>query len=444
MNLGKENEQREYKETTSELNTALEDICAILNKHGSGELYFGIKDNGDVIGFQIGKNTEDDISRKIYDNIEPKIYPDINEIKLDGKSVIKVSFHGAYRPYSVKGRHFIRVSDDSRIMSEQELVNFIRNIDYTNSWEDQMTEYGFDDVDEEALMSFYEKAEKSGRLDFQIYNKENLLRYLGLANEAHLNKAGYYLFGKKVNLNLKMSVLATEDKTTFLDLKQRKDNIYNLVDIAQSYIYQNIRWKAEISSERKDIPEIPENAIREIVVNSFAHAQYESITEHEINIYPNRIEIYNPGTFPNNLTPLDFVNSTRRSIIRNKLILDVLFRSKDVEKGGSGFKRVYSACKDADIRCDYMMDDYGFEFVFYRKTTYSSISNSEPLMEDLDYITKEVFKIIKSNPEIKKSQIANRLLKSEKTIQRSLSSLQNKNYIERVGNYKSGYWKILK
>ena len=50
MNLGKESETLEFKNTTGELREAIDDICAILNKHGKGVLYFGVKPNGDVCG----------------------------------------------------------------------------------------------------------------------------------------------------------------------------------------------------------------------------------------------------------------------------------------------------------------------------------------------------------------------------------------------------------
>ena len=39
-NIGIETEQIEYKKTTGELKEAITSIAAILNKHGSGELYF--------------------------------------------------------------------------------------------------------------------------------------------------------------------------------------------------------------------------------------------------------------------------------------------------------------------------------------------------------------------------------------------------------------------
>lgn len=49
-NIGIETEQIEYKKTTGELKEAITSIVAILNKHGAGELYFGVRNNGDVLG----------------------------------------------------------------------------------------------------------------------------------------------------------------------------------------------------------------------------------------------------------------------------------------------------------------------------------------------------------------------------------------------------------
>lgn len=49
-NIGIEMEQIEYKKTIGELKEAITSIVAILNKHGSGKLYFGVRNNGDVLG----------------------------------------------------------------------------------------------------------------------------------------------------------------------------------------------------------------------------------------------------------------------------------------------------------------------------------------------------------------------------------------------------------
>lgn len=50
MNIGKETKFIEFKKSTSETKEGIISISSILNKHKNGTLYFGVKDNGDVIG----------------------------------------------------------------------------------------------------------------------------------------------------------------------------------------------------------------------------------------------------------------------------------------------------------------------------------------------------------------------------------------------------------
>lgn len=79
MNLGKETETLEYKKTTAEMKTAMISIASILNKHGVGTLYFGVKPNGDVVGQDVSESSLRDVSRAVYETIKPQIYPAITE-----------------------------------------------------------------------------------------------------------------------------------------------------------------------------------------------------------------------------------------------------------------------------------------------------------------------------------------------------------------------------
>ena len=45
LNLGIETETLEFKKSTGELKEAMHSICAILNKHQHGELYFGVMES---------------------------------------------------------------------------------------------------------------------------------------------------------------------------------------------------------------------------------------------------------------------------------------------------------------------------------------------------------------------------------------------------------------
>lgn len=77
----RESETIELKKSTSELKEALISISAILNKHNHGEIYFGIQNNGVVIGQDISSKTLRDISKAISEDIEPKIYPTIQQVE---------------------------------------------------------------------------------------------------------------------------------------------------------------------------------------------------------------------------------------------------------------------------------------------------------------------------------------------------------------------------
>ena len=54
------------------------------------------------------------------------------------------------------------------------------------------------------------------------------------------------------------------------------------------------------------------DAVREALMNSFCHKDYGACQSNEVTIHPDRVEIYNPGTFPAGLSPQDFIDGNQR------------------------------------------------------------------------------------------------------------------------------------
>ncbi len=75
MNLGHETEHIEFKKSTSELKEGIQSIASILNKHGFGVLYFGVRPDGEVVGQDVAESTLRQISNAIASSIEPRIAP---------------------------------------------------------------------------------------------------------------------------------------------------------------------------------------------------------------------------------------------------------------------------------------------------------------------------------------------------------------------------------
>lgn len=444
MNIGKENEFTEFKKSTGEAQDAMKSVSSILNKHGHGEIYFGVLNDGTVVGQQVSDTSLRDISRFVRESIEPAISPIVREESFDGKNVIHLVFSGSQKPYSSKGVYYIRVSDEDLILKQNELFRIMREMSYSDDWENRITDKTLDDVDDDVLKRFFDCAKSCGRLTVDAYNKEALLSSLGLAFDGKINNACFSLFGKDAGIPLKLANFATNEKLTFLDLKEFHGNIYTLVDVAIEYIMSHIDWEVEIGNRtRREIPEIPEKAIREIVVNAFAHARYsDRSTEHEINIHPGKIVIYNPGPFPDNLTPNDYIATDKASLKRNPLILDILFRSKAVEKEGSGFKRADRLLREKKLKWSFTKDSYGFYFVFIRADK-ATVTNGTSVVtnQELSDTDSRILGLLSEDSRLTVKELSESIGKSSRTVLRSLKTLTEKGYIERIGKTK-GYWKI--
>ena len=81
MNLGRENEQQEFKLGLAQLDKGLKSLSAMLNRQQIGTVYFGVDDDGTVKGIEIGKKTLLDIRSRAAELIEPRIILNIDDLK---------------------------------------------------------------------------------------------------------------------------------------------------------------------------------------------------------------------------------------------------------------------------------------------------------------------------------------------------------------------------
>ena len=358
MKIGKENEKIEFKKTTGELKEGIISMCAMLNKHSDGELYFGIRNDGTPLGQDISEKTLRDISQAVANHLEPKIYPKVTEVFIDDKPCIHVAFAGEEYPYFAYGRSYIRVADEDKVLSPAELENFInKKNEWRGVWDSSLSDKTIDDVDDDVLRNYLDRANRASRIDFTYTNKEEVLHKLELTDGDNLKNAADVLFVGSRMLEVQMAIFAGTERLTFIDIKRENGNITSLVDVAEKYIHSNIRWRVVLdgSIKRKEIPEIPMDAVREALVNSYCHRLYSSSQNNEITIYSNRIEIYNPGTFPDGLTPQDFLSGRERSIKRNPLLAQLMYYTKDIESFGTGLKRITDACNEAGVRVEFQL-----------------------------------------------------------------------------------------
>ena len=437
----KETEFLELKKSTSELKEAIISIVAILNKHQKGELYFGIKNDGTVVGQDIGERTIRDISKSISDYIEPRIYPKIESILLKSKNCIHVEFQGGESPYFAYGRAYMRVGDEDKKLSAKELENlFLVKNTSSLRWDDQYSNIEIGKIDENLLKNYFERGKSAGRINFEFNDVRATLNKLKLMNDNRILNAAEILFCADNQLEVQAAVFAGNDKTTFLDIKVFKGTLFDVLSHAEIYISERMNWRVEfIDFKRVEIPEIPIAAIREALVNSLCHRDYFRAESNKIAIFKNRIKIYNPGEFPSGFEPSDFIYGDAESVQRNPLISEILYYSKDIERWGSGIRRIYEECVNNSVKVDFKKEMGGFSTIFYRTPEKGVEKGVEKLTEK----ERIILKLIIENAKISKEEMEHQGNLTKKSIEYNIRKLKDKGLLRRVGPARGGYWEVV-
>ena len=89
---------------------------------------------------------------------------------------------------------------------------------------------------------------------------------------------------------------------------------------------------------------------------------------------------------------------------------------------------------------------HGFKFVLYRPQLQSdnNVIPGVTLDVTLNGTEMAVLAILKQKPDSSRDEIADKISKTVRTVQRALDSLRDKGYIRRVGSKQAPQWEVLK
>ena len=76
------------------------------------------------------------------------------------------------------------------------------------------------------------------------------------------------------------------------------------------------------------------DAVRELLVNSLIHRDYQSPTDIQIRIYDNSITFFNPSGLYGNITEEELKTDSYQASTRNKQIAEAFYLTNDIECGG--------------------------------------------------------------------------------------------------------------
>lgn len=230
-----------------------------------------------------------------------------------------------------------------------------------------------------------------------------------------------------------------------VDDKEYTGGLITLLQSGIEFITNNSKkaWK-KVSDRRIEMPDYPERAVMEGLVNALIHRSYTQVgSEVHIDMFDNRIEIYSPGGMVSGVSLKDKDILKIPSKRRNPVLADVFNRLKYMERRGSGFKKIMMDYQEQpnyneSLRPLFEADSEDFLLTLFNMN-YSE--KQEDVGQDVGqgkYATR-IIQLIKENNKITKADIAKELNVSEKTVEREMKKIPNVKY---VGSGYSGHWEI--
>ena len=443
MMIFQETETCELKKSTSELKEAVISIVAMLNKHQRGEVLFGVKNNGTVVGQQLSDKTIRDVSKTIADHIDPKVYPVVEQVSIDAKQCIRVQVEGGEHPYYAYGRAYIRVGDEDRQLSIKELENMILTKNRNRlRWDTEICEKAtFDDIGAGKLKSFL----KLCGLTYDTI--PNSLEKLNLVKGGKLLNAAVLCFARKPekifpNARLRCAVFGTLDTTVTLDMKDFYGDVFTLISKAEEYVLEHINIGMRLEGLlRVDVPEIDREAFREAIINAFCHRDYREYDSVNIAIFKDRIEIRSPGLLYGGLT-IDSIRKKMVSARRNELLAELFQRSHRIEKWGRGIKMILEREPATEFE---EIGTVQFIVTFKRKTGELTTGGFQVTgtQKSSQKSSQKILDMIVSNPHITIREMADVLKITDRAIKKNIESLKKEGVLKRVGPDKGGSWKVV-
>lgn len=137
------------------------------------------------------------------------------------------------------------------------------------------------------------------------------------------------------------------EKVRILDRRDFCGDVPTMVDDAVAWILTKINIEFVIRHvRREERPELPGEALREVVAHAVAHRDYRSTANVQIYVFKDRIEIVSRGGLPAGMTEADL---GAKSMPRNPLLFGMLYRMDVVENIGSGIKRIRDLCREHGV-----------------------------------------------------------------------------------------------
>jgi ATP-dependent DNA helicase RecG len=380
-----ESDRIERTESVNNTDKFCQAICAFANDlpnhRAPGYLLVGIKDNGSLSGLSVTDQLLQNLGAIRSDgNVLPQPVMSVARFKLQGGDVAVVEVYPSdLPPVRYSGRVYIRVGSRKAIASEQEeRVLMERRIALARSFDarpcseakledlalGQFDAYRREAVDPETISANHRPIELQ-LASLRLYDPDR-------ACPTH---AGILLFGKNPCFYLPgayvqyLKLPGRELTDLPEDQAEISGDLHSVLRELEGRLKLLIQtaMRAVTSMEEKLLPDYPEWALRELLMNAVMHRNYDSNTPIRFYSFSDHIEIQSPGGLYGEATPENF--PTRNSY-RNPVIAEAMKSLGFVNRFGYGVQRAQALlAQNGNPPAEFEFDEHSVLVKIYRRSS---------------------------------------------------------------------------
>jgi len=498
-----ENQTTEFK--TSFNDTVLESLVAFSNTSG-GLVLLGVTDDGQATGVNIGKESIQQLLNEIKLKTEYKILPDVEILEINQKTIVILSINEyPSKPISFKGKYFKRINNSNHIMTTDEVVNEYLKV-RNRSWDMFVAENStLEDLDLEKVAQLIRK------INHKRENKieEDPLLFLkkhGLVQDINITNAALLLFSREPLDFAEIQIGLFDSEVMIKKSLTIKEDLLRQVELVMDFIMSHIYKEYIIANlpEREERWQYPLAALREFVINAIIHRDYRKGFHSQFKVFRHKIELWNIGKLPEELSIEDLYKGNQKSLPRNIKIADIFKEAFLIEKYGSGIKRAVKEITDYHLpiptiseiagginviihanqdtiprdtipgdtiprdtiprdtihRDTILRDSIPRDTIprdtiprdtiprdtIHRDTIPKDTINEDTIKDILITGEKEsiILQTIKENPSITSDELAQILNINIRNTKKYLTHLKEQGKLKRIGNNRNGYWQVIK
>ena len=422
-----------------------ETYSAMANSQG-GQVVLGVQERQDRSFRILGLGEPERVERELWDGLQDPSKVNVNllqredvELKeLEGKTILVIRLPRAKReerPVYIKGDlwngTFIRVHEGDRRASKERIRRMIADAEYEVRDDRIVAGFGLADLDDAALKAYRQmfRGTDPDHPWVSLDDKEFLTQLGGWrrdrsSGEEGLTAAGLLLLGR-------FNTIHEVFPHYFVDYQERRaeadtiewiDRVYpdgkwsgNLFDFYWRVVRKlvadlRVPFRLAPDLTRRDDTHVHE-ALREALVNTLIHADYEGRVSVEVIKRPDCFEFRNPGTLR---LPIEVIRAGGRSDCRNHTLQGMFLRIGLGERAGSGFSRILRAWREQHWAAPSLVEDVALDEVRLRLGMVSLLGDE--VVEELDRLFPQSFRALDEAARLalgvamKEGQVTNRRL----------------------------------